>query len=306
MSTDLEHQLHGAMERFTDGVQVPPGLAARADQHRRARRAAARAVAAGTAVLAAGGLAVAGVMGAFGRASPRPVETTYTAYVVGHVERALASSRVGGLLAEERTVFAAGNSLEPVPTGLVGTTGSGSGSLWPVSSSLNWSYRGTTKVSAFTAGGQRVFDLKMTMAHRTLSSTAVLYRNQTWWTLTLGIKLPGGNGAPSGCVQGQEIVLRPGQGGGWPGFIRSQLACGAYTVAGRQVVGGVNAIKITGAAGAFVFWVDPATYLPVQMALPQQRTEFRWLSPTPANLAQLKVPVPASFTQVKPPAVSSR
>ena len=31
------------------------------------------------------------------------------------------------------------------------------------------------------------------------------------------------------------------------------------------------------------------------------RTDFRWLPPTPANLAQLKVTVPAGFTQVPPP-----
>ncbi|HEY5352293.1 MAG TPA: hypothetical protein VIK57_07540 [Streptosporangiaceae bacterium] len=306
MSTELEQRLRGAMERFTDDVRVPPGLAARADQHRRARRARTRAVtAAGTvAVMAAGGLAVAGVTGAFGSASPRPVQTTYTAYVVRHVERALASSRVGSLLEQDRTVFAAGNSLEPVPTGLIGSAhGSGGRSFWPVSSSLNWSYRGTAKFSAFTAGGQRVFDVRMTSAHQTLSSTAVFYRNHTWWTSTPDIRLSGGNGGPSGCVRGHEIVLRKGQGNGWPGFIRSQLACGAYTVVGRQVVGGVDAIKITGASGTFVFWVNPATYLPVQMALPQQRTQFQWLSPTPANLAQLKVTVPAGFTQVQPPAV---
>ncbi len=107
--------------------------------------------------------------------------------------------------------------------------------------------------------------------------------------------------ATLGLRRGHEIVLRRGQGGGWPGFIRSQLACGAYTVVGRQAVGGVNAIKITGASGAFTFWVNPATYLPVQMALPQQRTEFQWLSPTPASLAHLKVAVPAGFKQVPPP-----
>ena len=37
------------------------------------------------------------------------------------------------------------------------------------------------------------------------------------------------------------------------------------------------------------------------MALPQQRTEFQWLSPTQANLAQLKVTVPAGLKQVPPP-----
>jgi hypothetical protein len=43
------------------------------------------------------------------------------------------------------------------------------------------------------------------------------------------------------------------------------------------------------------------------MALPQQRTEFQWLSPTPANLAHLKVAAPAGFKHVPaPPEQSAR
>jgi hypothetical protein len=304
MSTDIEQELRGAMERFTGDVRVPPGLAVKAYRHQQKRRVTTRAVAvAGTVAVAAGGVAVAGAAGAFGSASGAPVQTAYTAYVVSHVEHALASPDMNNVLEQDRTVFAAGNSLQPVPTGLVGSApGSGGRSYWPVSSSLNWSYRGTTRFSAFTAAGQPEFDLGLSVAHRTLSATAVFYRNHTWWTSTPGIRLPGRNGGPpSGCVRGQDIVLRSGQGNGWPGFIRSQLACGAYTVVGRQVVGGVDAIKITGASGAFTFWVNPATYLPVQMTLPQQRTEFQWLSPTPANLAHLKVAAPAGFKQVPAP-----
>jgi len=311
MSTDIEQELRWAMERFTGDVRVPPGLAVKAYRHQQKRRVTTRAVAvAGTAaVVAAGGVAIAGVTGAFGSASPSPAQATYTASVVSHVQHALAASRVANLVEADRTVFAAGNSLQPIPTGLIGSAhGSGGRSSWPVSSSLSWSYRGTTKFSALTAAGQRAFDLELSVAHRTLSTTAVLYRDRTWWTSTPGIKLPGGNaGPPSGCVRGQDIVLRRGQGNGWPAFIRSQLACGAYTVMGRQVVGGVDAIKITGASGAFTFWVNPATYLPVQMTLPQQRTEFQWLSPTPANLAHLKVAPPAGFRQVPaPPEQSAR
>ena len=57
MSTDLEQQLHGAMERFTGDVRVPPGLALKAYRHQQKRRVTTRVVAAaGTAaVVAAGG-----------------------------------------------------------------------------------------------------------------------------------------------------------------------------------------------------------------------------------------------------------
>ncbi len=45
------------------------------------------------------------------------------------------------------------------------------------------------------------------------------------------------------------------------------LKCGAFTVAGRQRVDGVDAIKLTGhtpAAGTTI-WVDPGSYLPVRL-----------------------------------------
>ena len=304
MSTDIEQELRGAMERFTAGVRVPPGLAVKAYRHQQKRRVTTRAVAAaGTAaVLAAGGVAAAGAAGAFGSASPSPAQATYTAYVVRHVERALGSPGMNNLLERDRTVYTAGFSLQPMTTGLIGSpSGPGGRSFWPVGSALSLSYRNTTKFSAFSAAGRPVFDLGLSTAHRTVSATAVLYRNQTWWSSAPGIRLPARFGGPTGCVRGHLIVLRRGQGNGWPGFIRSQLACGAYTVVGRQMVGGVDAIKITGASGAFTFWVNPATYLPVQMAMPQQRTEFQWLSPTQANLAQLKVTVPAGYKQVPAP-----
>jgi hypothetical protein len=309
MSTDIEQELRGAMERFTGGVRVPPGLAVKAYRRQQKRRVTTRAVAAaGTAaVLAAGGVAAAGAAGAFGSASPSPAQATYTAYVVRHVEHALGSPGMNNLLEQDRTVYAAGFSLQPVPTGLIGSAhGSGGRSSWPVGSSLSLSYRGATKFSAFSAAGRPVFDLGLGTAHRTVSATAVLYRNQTWWTSAPGIRLPAGFGGPTGCVRGHLIVVRKGQGNGWPAFIRSQLACGAYTVVGRQMVGGVDAIKITGASGSFTFWVDPATYLPVQMAMPQQRTEFQWLPATQANLDQLKVTVPAGYKQVPPPPAGGR
>ena len=68
------------------------------------------------------------------------------------------------------------------------------------------------------------------------------------------------------------------------------------------MIDGINTIKITGDAGRFTFWVNPATYLPVRAILGQRQTDFRWLPATPARLAQLKVTVPAGFKQVPAPA----
>jgi hypothetical protein len=47
---------------------------------------------------------------------------------------------------------------------------------------------------------------------------------------------------------------------------------------------------------------SPANYLPVKADLGPRQTEFHWLAPTLANLAHLKVTVPAGFKQVPAPA----
>jgi hypothetical protein len=300
MSTELEQQLRGAMERFTEDVRLPPGLAVKAHRHQQKRRMTTRAVAAaGTATAVAAAVAVAGAAGAFGSASHPPVQTAYTAYVISHVEHALAAPRLGNLVEADRTVYPRGSTLQPFPHDLKITAGgAGVRAPWGVGYTLRWIYHGSISLSSFTASGQQVFDWGITPAH---GNTTVIYGNRTWWTApALGGQ--GGSGSPS-CIQGRVISLGGGAGNGWPAFIRSQLACGAYAVAGRQVIGGVNTIKITGASGQFTFWVDPGTYLPVQMTTGQKRTEFHWLAPTRANLAKLRVTVPAGFRQVPAPAV---
>jgi hypothetical protein len=115
--------------------------------------------------------------------------------------------------------------------------------------------------------------------------------------------VPAGPPGSPGCGLG-SIELSNGPGNGWPVFIRSQLACGAYTVTGRQVVDGIDAIKITGQTDrpTLLLFVDPATYLPIQLNIGPLRISFQWLPATPANLAQLKVPGPTGFQQVPPPA----
>ena len=301
MSADLEQQLRGAMERFTSDVRVPPGLALKAYRHRQKRRTTGRvAAAAGTATVVAGSLAVAGAAGAFGSASRAPVQTAYTAYVITHVEHALAAPRIGNLVEADRTVFSPGSTLQPFPDALIGTVrGPSSSSQWRASYTLRWIYHGSIELSSFTASGQRVFDWAISPAHGT---TAVIYGNDTWWTAAAQHGQGGSGPAPSSCLRGHEIALDGGAGNGWPAFIRSQLACGAYQVSGRQVVDGINTIKITGADGGFTFWVNPANYLPVKADLGPRQTEFHWLAPTPANLAKLKVTVPAGFKQVPAPA----
>ncbi len=309
MSSELEDRLRVDMERFTRDIHLPPSLALKACRHNQKRRATVRAAAASGAAVAitAGAVAAAGAAGAFGSmpanqaSGPRPAATSttgsQTAYVVARIEQALAPASVGNLISNSRTVFPRGFALEPVPGGMAGPQGSKTASAeWKVSYLVQRAYGGTERYSAFTASGRYVFDLGITLRNGTATATAVLYGSRTWWTATGGSS----SGGRPGCVQGGTIRLSAGPGNGWPAFIRSQLACGAYSVIGRQVVGGIDTIKIAGPYG-FALWVNPETYLPVQLAIGPTRDYFQWLPATQANLDLLKVSIPAGFKQVAPP-----
>jgi hypothetical protein len=90
------------------------------------------------------------------------------------------------------------------------------------------------------------------------------------------------------------------------------------------VLDGVEAIKLTvdfKFAAPQVIWVNPRTFLPMQtvshphiyvaatgtgvadkplrlVPVREQRTQFTWLSPTAASLAQLTPPIPPGFRHV--------
>lgn len=299
MNTELEQRLRADMDRATQGVRVPPGLALKAYQQHRKRTITVRAAGA-AAVLTAGALTVAGVSGAFGHpAGGQQVRTT--AYVISRVERALAASRMNNMIGHTRTVYPAGVTLRPAPGGMNGVGTPGTGSPQGAEYEVVWAYHHISKFSAFTVSGQHIFDERLTIGQGSLATTAVNYTGHTWWTATQPFSPARGAPPPASCLPGGQIRLNGGTGGGWPGFIRSQFACGAYTVAGRHAVGGVSALEITGSSGQLKLWVNPATYLPVRLELGGLQTDFQWLSPTPAGLAMLNLHVPAGFHQVPPP-----
>jgi len=302
MNTSFEDRLHSDMDQFTRDLRAPAGLASQARRHNRKRRKTLRiAVASGAAaVVAAGAVAIAGAAGAFGSAPAAPAAQT-TAYVLRHVENALAPASVGNLIDLTRTAYPPGLTQEPVVGGMAGggTTG-GVPSPWTVTSMLHWDYQGNQKFSAYGPSGQHVYDEEISLANGSATQTVVIYGDHTWWTATAAVR--SGSGAPS-CAQ-NSIQVGVGPGNGWPALIRSQLACGVYTVAGRQLVDGIDAVKITAGQGPgqLTLLVDPATYLPIQLEIGPLRISFQWLPATPANLAQLKVSVPAGFRQVPPAA----
>ena len=304
MNTELEDRLRADMVQFTRDIRVPAGLPLQAYRHNRKRRQRIHvAVASGAATaVTATAVAIAGVAGAFGPASPGPATQTTqtTAYVLRHVENALAPASVGHLVGVSRMVFPPGVTEQPVVGGFNGgsTTG-GASSPWSIAYLLHWDYQGNQKYSAYSPSGKRIFDVGISAGNGSATQTTVIYGDRTWWTAAAPVSPPG----PAGCSLG-SIQLSSGPGNGWPAFIRSQLACGAYTVAGRQVVDGIDAVKITGQTGrpALVLFADPATYLPIQLDIGPLQISFQWLPATPANLTHLEVPVPAGFQQVPPPA----
>ena len=238
--------------------------------------------------------------------SARTTQTTQTtAYVLRHVENALAPASIGHMVGVSRFVFPPGTTQRPIVGGAIGgNTSGGASSPWSVGYLLRWDYQGSQKDSAYGPSGQHIFDQGTSVANGSATQVTVLYGSRTWWTAA--VAPPGSGSASPGCVPPGTVKLNDGPGGGWPGFIQSQLSCGAYAVAGHQVVDGINAIKITGQTGppALTLFVNPATYLPIQLNIGPLRINFQWLPATPANLALLKVAVPAGFQQVAPPAQS--
>jgi len=302
MNTELTDRLRADMEDFTRDVRVPPGMALRAYRHTRKRRKTLRlTVASGAAAgVAASAVAIAGVLGAFSPATPGPQNTLTTAYVVSHVERALAPANVDNLVSFSRQTFRAGATWQPVVGGLKGEmTADGASSPWLTAYMLRWAYHGNEKTSAYSPSGQHVFDVGISAGNGPATQTAVIYANRTWWTIPVSPSGPASGSGSPGCTGG-SIQLNSGPDSGWPAFIQSQLSCGAYQVVGRQVVDGIDAVKITGQGRPLTLFVDPVTYLPVQLDIGPGRIDFQWLQPTPANMAQLKVSVPAGFQQVPP------
>jgi hypothetical protein len=311
MTTELEQQLQTDMERFTRDLRAPHGLAVRAFRRNQKRRVVLRlATAAGSAAVLAGGVVAAA--GTAGNSGSGPLQTRTAAYVVSRVSRALAPANAGRLISYTSTVFAPGSMFviipAPTPAGRFATADKAcpsSGSVFCARDLQEWSYGADLRESMYNTSGQHTFDLATT----THTQAAVSYLGRTWWTAPF-TPLPAGGPRGLAC----DPAGGPQCEGGWPAYIRSQLADGSYAIAGHQVVDGVDAIKITVGAGKsdaltrgylqrtrFVLWVNPSTYLPVRLRMTGQQQDFRWLRPTEANLALTKLTVPAGFPQVTPP-----
>jgi hypothetical protein len=309
MNLDLEDLLRSGMERFTQEVPVPRGLAHRAARARRRRMAIRATAGAGTAAVAA-----AAVIAATGGGTTQERDT---AYVVSRVEKALASQH---LVLRGRTT---GGGWGPGITWAYGPrhrfeefTGSGCGHALPNGACT---HRG---------GSERYLAQGTALIGGKLTSVYVTYFNRKWSVISEFI-------APSACstTGALEMGGPPPATGNWPAFIHATLACGAAAVTGHARIDGVDTLKISGSlteklppdqASAYrekwlrerwTLYVSPTSYLPVRLSgsastyggpapsMPfTSVTDMQWLRPTAANIAKALVTIPAGFHHVSSPA----
>jgi hypothetical protein len=281
MTTDFESDLRTKMAAIKPAL--PPGLAQQVVQsHRRHQKSRRRTTMAAT----GGAAAVAGaVAGLSLTTSPAPVPGTMTtAYVVDHVTAALSSTSA----ITEATDYITG----PQGDATVYT----------------WAYGNQTRTLAQTSPGKPLFSIFATTTDSKVTSVYVRYPARTWGAVT---QAPSQSPTPTdGChgtafpAPDNEMAGLPP--GAWRSAILAGLKCGSFSVVTRQQINGVDAIGLEDhqIAQPTTLWIDPKTYLPVELTTPEegntdaQKTNFQWLAPTKANLANLTVSIPAGFKKV--------
>jgi len=287
MNADVEELLREGMDRFTERVRVPAGLAVKAARSHRRRRAGVRvalaapaaAVTAAAVALAAGGTTAARPPA--GAASVPRVQTD--AYLVQHIEKALGGA--GG-----KILFVTSHVKLP----------EFGGQSPPIEF---WFYQNVTKEFRGIRGWTTA-DVETDYPGRSVQLW-VDYSNRSWWQHTWATAPL--RYAKNVCVGPADDEPNPNS-PAWAPFVQASLACGGLAVTGHARIGGMDTIKIIGTSkdldARFVpqtMFVDPVTYLPVRILIPSGWRDLRWLAPTKANLANLHLTIPRGFRHVAPP-----
>ena len=328
MNSDIEDLLREGMERFTGDVRAPAGMIRRVSRHRR-RQLALRSVAGLTAALAAGAVALVAVV--LPGAGDNGI--ALAASVVKRVDRALGAAGPGEIAQMTVTTQSA-----PVPGGKTKTT------IAEV-----WSYGDRWRSVTYSTDGHPVYDegFSASSVYTLVSYKAQIWARHSGFGRPLGLESPnrpvgvtpfgrplagsrvlpkaGPAFIPRGCQPvgaALALLFLPGLPG--IGFspssppttaaraLRTAVSCGALTVAGRQRIDGVEAIKLTSRQSNLIsetIWVSPGTYLPLRVFVPSVAGEqgFRltvdisWLEANPQNIDKLDVPIPAGFRRVTLP-----
>jgi len=262
-------------------ARAPAGMTRRVTRRRR-WRPALRSVAAVTAALAAGAVALAILVpGARHDGTGPPVLST--AYVVRQVNSALSAAEPGDIA--HMTITTDGDA--PAHGG---------------PTAQEWSVGSQWRTMTYSAAGRPVTDEGVSDSS---GYTVVSYLMKAWARPgragQLAPLLPSGQGLGPGLRSGSPVTV--------PGFLRHAVSHGSLTVAGRQRVDGIEAIKLTSPAGGLLsetVWVSPRTYLPVRVVskpIPGQpgsgqTADITWLPATRQNLAMLTVPIPHGFRKL--------
>jgi hypothetical protein len=316
MNTDVEDLLRDGMERFTDGVSAPAGLARTAGALRRRRTAVRAALASSTAAVLAvvAVIAVVAVAGAGTGAS----DARAVAYVTRQVQRAVANDNM---------VY-------------VGHTDGNFGPsvTWAYGKQSQWiEYWPTADYRDRVVNGQRLWDFPPQYRGKAYSSEGtalvggklmgvyLIYPDRKY---NLSRQLPT-QASPCTTTGSLELGGPAVVGVNWKSFIEEMLACGAASATAHVRIGGTETTKITGkpvtvrlpggegkavrekwATVRWALYVNPKTYLPVRMSgslktyggsagptVSSGYTSVQWLPPTKANIAKTIVTIPPGFKQ---------
>jgi hypothetical protein len=185
---------------------------------------------------------------------------------------------------------------------------------------VSYSYRNLTRgvLTEIAAPGQQAGRLNMEVGFvagrklpggkRLYTRTDVNYLPKTWSRQQE--KLPTGPAPVKLGCDLRQYLSRPQAPlrtyiGNSPASFRAALACGGLKITGHKQVNGAPAIELTGTKRLTTFPltvdVSPSTYLPLRLKFGHLEWDYRWLQPTAANLASLKVAAPAGFQRVTAP-----
>jgi hypothetical protein len=307
MSTNLEERLVESMRDYAASISTAgvTGLARRVRaRHRRRQLAIRGTLAAGAAASTAGVLVI-----TLALAQPAPVllGARAAAYVTAQAERALAGRALGDVVYVRTTLGGPGVHDSPYAPGI------------KVTSADNWSYGRVNRTEAYAARGRAIANVAVQTEPKALRTTMVLYRSAIWWHLTqpvvnVQVKVPGQSACTVYGVIGGPSLGAPNPPASWPETIRHELACGQMIETGRQLIDGQPVIRLEQQVPPIitlrtVYWVSLSTYLPVRIRMSStsgqywwEQEDFSWLRPTPANLARVRVQIPAGFRRVRAPA----
>lgn len=323
MNGDVEELLREGLDRLTAEVRAPAGLVGMAHARQRRRKIVARSVLAGAAAAVTAAAVVAVAVPGAQPGTSLPARTT--AYVISHVENALA---------EENFV------IQGRATGIM--AGSIHGHRYRNSDGAtdSWTYGTRNRMEEFTGKDCGHVDSNGWCTHRGgsvpyLAYGTALIRGKlvsayvTYYDHRYSLS-PLSHYQLKPCTKTAQLVL-----GGpavsvpnWPAFIRGMLRCNRATVTGHARIGKVRVIVISGSIDiplskgygrmvretrvrvGYMLYVDAKTYLPLRAygstktyggangpAISSYVTNVQWLRPTAANRAKALVTIPRGYQQ---------